>query len=346
MSLRTPLPVHTELSAQSSLEYIFLRYILARAALPEIADFTVPQFPVRIEGKFYTIDYGITGLKNKFAIELDGFVVHSQKNNFNKDRFRGNDLITDGWTLIRFSTENITGSPHRCVTQLQAALGRDPLLRNYLLDEIITELPAFSFQDWEAISQERSNIPNKRTAEARANRDSAFNRLRTEGPGFLINRRKAYIEQLKNPLKAAAFANSPAPAQQAAPRKAGVAPPMDYPARKKPPLKLIFGLAGLLAVVALLGIAAFLALNLGAPQPAVNPTGPNSAPAVVKQPTGGVSLSDEMAAQPCLAGQLKGSPDKSYYLPGQAGYAAAKTGVTCFHSAAEAEAAGYRKART
>jgi hypothetical protein len=53
-----------------------------------------------------------------------------------------------------------------------------------------------------------------------------------------------------------------------------------------------------------------------------------------------------MAAQPCLAGQLKGSPDKSYYLPGQAGYASAKTGVTCFHSAAEAEAAGYRKART
>src|SRR5438105_1987977 len=112
-------PIYNQLSAQSSLEYIFLRFILARAALPEIGELTVPQFPVKIGNKFYRIDYGIVGLKYKFAIELDGFVVHSQKTNFNNDRFRGNDLINDGWTLIRFSTENVTTSSFRCITQLQ-----------------------------------------------------------------------------------------------------------------------------------------------------------------------------------------------------------------------------------
>src|SRR3954452_12856428 len=122
MFIQTTTPVHNQLSAQSSLEYIFLRFILARAALPEIGELTVPQFPVKIGTRSYKIDYGIVGLKNKFAIELDGFVVHSQKSNFNNDRFRGNDLINDGWTLIRFSTENITGSPFRCITQLQETL--------------------------------------------------------------------------------------------------------------------------------------------------------------------------------------------------------------------------------
>src|ERR1700712_986168 len=109
--------IQDELSAQSVLEYNFLRYILSRAALPEIADFTVPQFPVKIENKTYRIDYGIVGTRSKFAIELDGFVAHSQKSNFNNDRFRGNDLINDGWTLIRFSTENINKDPNRCIAQ-------------------------------------------------------------------------------------------------------------------------------------------------------------------------------------------------------------------------------------
>lgn len=344
MFIQTTTPVHNQLSAQSSLEYIFLRFILARSALPEIGELTVPQFPVKIGDKLYRIDYGIVGLKSKFAIELDGFVVHSQKTNFNNDRFRGNDLINDGWTLIRFSTENVTTSPFRCITQLQETLTRDPLLKNYLLNEIVSELPLFSFQDWEAISQQRMNLPNKSPANARANRDLALNRLKTEGPGFLTTRKKLYLQELRNPL----YHSSPAE------NTAQPVEPLSIIAEKKPtpsgdlqfsqprsglnPYVLI---GGVIAVVICLAILLLVFLPGLTSQPApparVAPTQP--VPTIY-------SLADEIAAQPCRIGQVKGSESKIYYAPGHSLYSITKTNVICFNSPAEAETAGFSKAKT
>lgn len=346
MFTQTTTPVYNQLSAQSSLEYIFLRYILARAALPEIGEFTVPQFPVKIGGKFYTIDYGIVGLKSKFAIELDGFVVHSQKSNFNNDRFRGNDLINDGWTLIRFSTENITTSPYRCITQLQDTLARDPFLKNYLLPEIISELPLFSFQDWEAISQKRINIPNKPPAASRANRDMAFNRLKMEGSGFLTNRKKIYLQELRNPANGLSLEENTAQPVEPLTKLAEKTPvPLaatqsSRTGSRSPRLVLI---GGLIAAAICLVILAIILLPVVTTQP-TSPT--RAAPALTQTIPAGNSLADEIAAQPCRIGQLKGSQSKIYYPPGHNSYSNTKTNVVCFNSPAEAEAAGFSKAQT
>jgi hypothetical protein len=57
------------------------------------------------------------------------------------------------------------------------------------------------------------------------------------------------------------------------------------------------------------------------------------------------ALIAEIAAKPCLVGQIKGSQSKIYQLPTQGFYAATKNNVSCFNSEAEAQAAGFRKAR-
>lgn len=51
-------------------------------------------------------------------------------------------------------------------------------------------------------------------------------------------------------------------------------------------------------------------------------------------------------AQPCQLGQIKGNRNsKIFHVPGGGSYAQTKANVICFETEAEAEAAGYRKAR-
>jgi hypothetical protein len=76
----------------------------------------------------------------------------------------------------------------------------------------------------------------------------------------------------------------------------------------------------------------------------VTPTATPTATAVTSTP--GISLVDEIAAQPCRVGQIKGSQSKIYHLPGQDFYAETKNNVTCFNSEAEAQSAGFRKSKT
>lgn len=370
MSYYLTTPIHEELSAQSILEYKFLRNILARAALPEIADFTVPQFTVSIGEKKYRIDYGIVGAKYKFAIELDGYQFHSQRESFNNDRFRGNDLISDGWTLIRFSTENVNSDPKRCIKQLQETFAKDPLLKFYLLDEIIIEPISFYDKDWEVISQQKKNITNKTSALARSNRNSADMRIKEEGNRFLENRKVAYIAALKNtPPEGSNFEYTPPtggysnytppPSASEQNKKEGVAAgfqknvkqedPQKIKVKKvssKKPLKpILIGVLGTIGILILVFGFVFLIMPGKSTTPDQQVGQPTAAPDRVNPPNTGITL-EEFNAQPCRVGQIKGNQSKVYYIPGQTFYSDVKANVSCFNSEAEAQAAGYGKAKT
>jgi superfamily II DNA or RNA helicase len=129
------------LSADSFLEYAFLRWVMAPATLPGIANHVVPQREVEIEGRHYRIDYEIEGADQTFAIELDGFEFHGNRFAFSYDRLRQNDLHATGRVVVRFSYDSIRLETKRCVEQLQAVLRLDPLLSRLLIDHPTVERP-------------------------------------------------------------------------------------------------------------------------------------------------------------------------------------------------------------
>lgn len=138
---RTEMTQSERLSAESFLENAFLRWILAPAVKPEIADHVKPQHDVPWAGHTYRVDYAIIGQTSLIAIELDGFAFHSGRNAFSYDRLRQNDLHAAGWITVRFSYDMIRLEPGRCVVQLQAVLNQDPLLATFVLARPVIEQP-------------------------------------------------------------------------------------------------------------------------------------------------------------------------------------------------------------
>lgn len=135
------LPLYEEISSDSFLEYAFLRWVLGPVAQPEIAQFVQPQHVISVAGHTYKIDYVIRGQSYSFAIELDGFEFHGNRQAFSYDRLRQNDLHAAGFVVIRFSYDSIRLDTERCVRQLQSVLLLDASLDSFLIDSPIVERP-------------------------------------------------------------------------------------------------------------------------------------------------------------------------------------------------------------
>lgn len=133
--------MHTVLSADSFLEYAFLRWVVTPAVQPTMRAHIVPQQPVTVAGHTYKVDYAFVGVERTFAVELDGFAFHGDRQAFIYDRTRQNDLAATGRIILRFSYDAIRRDTARCVAQLQAALSLDPLLATLLVASPIVEQP-------------------------------------------------------------------------------------------------------------------------------------------------------------------------------------------------------------
>jgi superfamily II DNA or RNA helicase len=129
------------LTADSYLEYAFLRWVLAPATKEAIVRLVLPQREVELDGRSYRIDYAVLGEHLKIAIELDGYEFHGGRHAFSYDRLRQNDLHAAGWLVVRFSYDAIRLEIARCISQLQAVLARDPLLATYVNANPVVEQP-------------------------------------------------------------------------------------------------------------------------------------------------------------------------------------------------------------
>jgi superfamily II DNA or RNA helicase/very-short-patch-repair endonuclease len=123
------------LSADSFLEAAFLRWILAPAARPAIAENITPQRQLEVSGHSYRLDYEIAGVDCVVVVELDGFEFHGNRGAFSYDRMRQNDLQATGRVVVRFSYDSIRRDTRRCVEQLQAVLALDPLLASFIVPD-------------------------------------------------------------------------------------------------------------------------------------------------------------------------------------------------------------------
>lgn len=90
---------------QSSKEFALAESIIEARVLRIVSMLTrrriCPQYNVYVNGNRYRIDIAIPELK--IAIEVDGFLYHSGRESFDSDKRRQNDLVTAGWTVLRFT---------------------------------------------------------------------------------------------------------------------------------------------------------------------------------------------------------------------------------------------------
>lgn len=70
----------------------------------------------------YRIDLAFPAAK--LAVEIDGWAWHVDKDRFVGDRRKQNTLVRAGWTVLRFTWHDLTGSPRSVVAQIVAALER------------------------------------------------------------------------------------------------------------------------------------------------------------------------------------------------------------------------------
>ena len=82
----------------------------------------IANFPVRIGGRRYFIDVAFP--EGRLAVEVDGRAHHSDARAFQRDRQRQNDLVAAGWTVLRFTWDDLVRRPGEVIDRIVAALVR------------------------------------------------------------------------------------------------------------------------------------------------------------------------------------------------------------------------------
>lgn len=60
----------------------------------------------------------------RLIIEIDGWAFHSDPDRFGSDRTRQNILVTEGWTVLRFTWAQLTEHPDDVIRTIRRALAR------------------------------------------------------------------------------------------------------------------------------------------------------------------------------------------------------------------------------
>ncbi|MEI5011688.1 DEAD/DEAH box helicase family protein [Streptomyces sp. PmtA] len=149
-----------QIPATSYLEAAFLRWVLSPAVDARLASRVVSQHPVTVNDRTYRLDYLVTGLSLRLAVELDGFAFHSDRAAFTYDRLRQNDLAAAGFTVVRFSYDAVRTDTERCVRQLQAMLLRDSELAPFVVADPKVEVPDMAGDAMRAADPPTGRLPD------------------------------------------------------------------------------------------------------------------------------------------------------------------------------------------
>jgi very-short-patch-repair endonuclease len=83
----------------------------------------IPDPEVNQRQRRYTPD--LVWRRERVLVEFDGWLYHSGKAAFERDRVRQNDLvIDDGWIVLRVTSEMVRSQPERVLVLIATALGR------------------------------------------------------------------------------------------------------------------------------------------------------------------------------------------------------------------------------
>ena len=108
------LPDHAE-NTDSGAEVAFLA-LCKRFNIPAPA----LQVPVVVNGSRYRLDFAY--VLARVFIEVDGVASHSGPEQIANDEGRQNDLVSEGWTPIRFTSKQLRTEPNRCAETILRTL--------------------------------------------------------------------------------------------------------------------------------------------------------------------------------------------------------------------------------
>ena len=77
--------------------------------------------PVRAGDREYIVD--VVFHAARVAVEIDGWAWHSGVERFRGDRRRQNALVLAGWTVLRFTWDDLVSQPGRVVAEIRRAVG-------------------------------------------------------------------------------------------------------------------------------------------------------------------------------------------------------------------------------
>jgi very-short-patch-repair endonuclease len=101
--------------AESPMESV-LRWLLHEAGVPA----PVLQHEIRTPGGSFRVDFAWPD--RMLVVEFDGN-VHRDRGVFVKDVRRQNELVTGGWTVLRFTSADVLGRPEDVVARIRRAVG-------------------------------------------------------------------------------------------------------------------------------------------------------------------------------------------------------------------------------
>lgn len=84
----------------------------------------VTNYELSTEGMVAILDVAFVGLR--LALEVDGRAWHSASDRFQRDRTRQNALVASGWTVLRFTWEDLTERPETVLATVRGSLSRLP----------------------------------------------------------------------------------------------------------------------------------------------------------------------------------------------------------------------------
>lgn len=118
-----------------------------------------PNHPVALaDGTTRFVDFAIVTDSSRIAIEVDGYAYHAEgaisREKFDDQLQRQNELTLQGWTVLRFSFDQIKKEAARCMDQLRRITVSDPQLhRNFTSCGL--EPSRLQLEALEALSQAR-----------------------------------------------------------------------------------------------------------------------------------------------------------------------------------------------
>ena len=77
---------------------------------------------VSLPGGFVIVDVAFR--RWRLAIEVDGRAFHTDRRSFQRDRTRQNRLMNAGWTVLRYTWEDVTQRPERVIAEIETACSR------------------------------------------------------------------------------------------------------------------------------------------------------------------------------------------------------------------------------
>jgi very-short-patch-repair endonuclease len=82
----------------------------------------VANLPVRVGSRCYVLDIAFE--QQRIEVAVDGRAFHTDAVAFQNDRTRQNDLIAAGWTILRFTWDDIVHRPEDVVRRIRAILAQ------------------------------------------------------------------------------------------------------------------------------------------------------------------------------------------------------------------------------